>query len=218
MTRLPRPPVICIVTRVRGAAASGERSALIARLSTAAGAGASMIQVRDRQVDDRTLLEFTSQLVAAVRSAGTLVLVNERTDVALAGGADGIHLRGDGPTIEDVRRTAPALLIGRSVHSEDEAAAAAIEAPDYLVFGTVFQSTSKSADHPLAGPEGLARVCRRVTVPVLAIGGITVSRAATVAAAGAAGIAGVSLFTDAPDIGATVAALRAALTPSTGNV
>lgn len=206
------------MTRVRGTASSPERRTLIGRLSIAAAAGATMIQVRDRQVDDRTLLEFTGQLMAAVRPSGALVIVNERTDLALASGADGVHLRGDSPAIGEVRRIAPALVIGRSVHTEHEAVEAASSSPDYLVFGTVFHSASKPADHLLAGVDGLAQVCRRVSVPVLAIGGISVPRGPAVAAAGAAGIAAISLFTDAPDVAATVAALRAALTPSSGNV
>lgn len=209
-----RRPVICVVTRARGAAGSGERQALLARLADAAAAGATMVQVRERQFDDRTLVRFVAEVIEAVRPSGTLVLVNERTDLALAAGADGVHLKSDAPSVADVRRIVrDGFAIGRSVHGADEAAA--VEAAggcDYLFFGTVFPSSSKRLDHPVAGVDALETVCQRVTLPVVAIGGISVERAARVAAAGAAGVAAISLFTETPDPGATVRALADALT------
>jgi len=89
---------------------------------------------------------------------------------------------------------------------------------DYLLFGTVFPSRSKRSDHPIAGPDALARVCRRVTIPVVAIGGVSVERGADIAGAGATGAAAISLFRDAQDIGAVVRDLRDALTVRAGNV
>ncbi len=85
---------------------------------------------------------------------------------------------------------------------------------DYLLFGTVFPSASKPADHPVAGVGALAAVCRGVRLPVLAIGGIAIDNADAVSAAGAAGIAAIGLFADAADTGAAVRALGGALTPS----
>lgn len=209
-----RQPAICVVTRARGRAGSSERDGLLARLTAAAEAGATMVQVRERQFDDRELLGFVRDVVDAVRPSGTLVLVNERTDIALAARADGVHLKSDAPSTADVRRIVPgAFLVGRSVHGDEEAAG--VEAAggcDYLFFGTVFPSASKSAGHPVAGLDGLEAVCRRVTLPVVAIGGISVERAPRVAAAGAAGVAAISLFAEAPDVGAKVRALADALT------
>lgn len=209
-----RRPIICVLTRARGHAESPEREAVLARLEAAASAGATMVQVRERQLDDRQLITFVRQIGARVRPAGAIVTVNDRIDIALAAGADGVHLKSDGPPAEDVRRiVSQGFLVGRSVHGEDEAAAvAASGACDYLMFGTVFHSRSKPADHPVAGVEMLARVCRRVEPPVVAIGGISIGRVAEVASAGAAGIAAISLFADAADLGGTVAALRDALT------
>lgn len=209
-----RLPAICIVTRVRGREGSAERAALLDRLERAARAGATMVQVRERQVDDRDLAGFVARLVDRVRPAGARVTVNDRTDIALAAGADGVHLKSQAPHAADVRRIVPAgFLIGRSVHAEEEAAAvAAAGGCDYLLFGTVFPSPSKPPDHPAAGVGALAAVCRRVPLPVLAIGGIGVDRAGAVVAAGAAGVAGISLFTDAVDVAATVRGLRDALT------
>jgi thiamine-phosphate pyrophosphorylase len=217
--RLERP-IICVVTRARGRSGSPERRALLERLAAAAGAGASLVQIRERQFNDRDLAGFVREVVAAVKPAGALVTVNDRTDVALVAGADGVHLKSDGPSPQDVRRIVPPdFVVGRSVHHEDEAVAmAATNACDYLLFGTVFPSRSKPPDHQVAGIDALARVCRSVTLPVLAIGGVTVDRAGELIRAGAAGVAAISLFSDAPDVAAVVHALRDALTVRSGNV
>ncbi len=208
-----RRPAICIVTRGRGTEDSEERARLLARLAEAAVAGATLVQVRERQFDDRQLLRFVEQVIAAVRPAGTRVLVNDRPDIALAAGADGVHLKSDSVPVEDVRTLVPPdFIIGRSVHSVPSAVAAAGTSCDYLLFGTVFRSASKPPDHPITGIEGLEAVCRRVPTPVLAIGGMSVERAAEVTAAGAAGLAAISLFSEARDIGGAVRALRDALT------
>jgi thiamine-phosphate pyrophosphorylase len=214
------PPLICIVTRARGLPGSEERHRLTARLETAARAGAGMVQVRERQFDDRLLTQFVQEVIAAIKPARTRVIVNDRTDVALAAGADGVHLKSDAPPAAEVRRMVPpGFLVGRSVHSAEEAVAvAAAGGCDYLVFGTVFRSASKIDDHPIAGVEALARACAAVSLPVIAIGGISPGRAREARAAGAAGVAAISLFTDAPDIAAVTAALHDALTLPPGNV
>ena len=209
-----RRPVICVVTRARGAADSVERTALLGRLAAAAAAGATMIQLRERQLDDRGLVRFVEEVVAAVRPSAALVIVNDRTDIALASRADGVHLKSNAPSAHDVRAIVPpGFVIGRSVHSAAEARE--VEATggcDYLFFGTVFPSASKPVDHPVAGVDALASTCRAVSIPVVAIGGISVSTAREVAAAGAAGIAAISLFAGPSDVSATVHAIADALT------
>lgn len=209
----PRP-ALCLVTRVRGRAGSAERTALLEHLTAAARGGVDLIQVRERQFSDRDLISFVRALAAQASPYGARVVVNDRTDIALAAGAAGVHLKSHAPPAPDIRSIVPdGFLIGRSVHSEMEAAAvAAAGGCDYLLFGTVYPSASKPADHPVAGLEALAAVCRRVALPVLAIGGITVERAPAVAAAGAAGIAAISLFSTSPDVAGEAAALRHALT------
>ena len=214
------PPLICVLTRARGDRGSPERTHLIARLSAAAAAGASMIQIRERQMDDRTLLDFTCELIAATRHTSCLVTLNDRVDIALAAAANGVHLKSDGFTAADIRRiTSQDLVIGRSVHSTTEAIQAQEDGGyDYIFFGTVFPSASKPADHPIAGLEALRQVCSQVSLPVVAIGGITPSRADTVATAGASGAAAISVFAEARDTAEAVEALRAALTRSRGRV
>jgi thiamine-phosphate diphosphorylase len=213
-------PAICVITRARGTSRSAERLRLLERLSAAAEAGATMIQVRERQLDDRRLMDFVADVQGAVRPRGCLVLVNDRTDVAIASGADGVHLKSDAPSGTDVRAIVPAgFVVGRSVHSLEEARAGIDTGGcDYLLFGTVFPSRSKPDGHPVAGIEALERVCQSVQLPVLAIGGITEARARQVADAGAAGIAAISLFAEAGDIQTTVGQVRDALTRSQGSV
>jgi thiamine-phosphate diphosphorylase len=215
-----RRPIVCVVTRARGVEGSPERQALLERLAAAAAAGAAMIQVRERQLSDRALAQFVRELIAHTRETACRILVNDRSDIAIATGAAGVHLKAHSVAPTDARRIAPVpFLIGRSVHSEEEAAS--IEAAggcDYLLFGTVFRSASKPDDHPIAGIDALRRVCTRVTLPVLAIGGVDVPRAGAVVEAGAAGVAAISLFAESADIGTTVAALRDALTPQPRSV
>ena len=213
-------PAICVVTRGRGAQGSTERDLLLTRLHDAAAAGATMIQIRERQLDDRHLLRFIQDVKHACSGTGAAVVVNDRIDLALIAGADGVHLKGDAPSPSDVRElTPPGFLIGRSVHSVEEARDAASSAAcDYLVFGTVFPSASKRDGHAVAGTDALAAVCNAVNVPVIAIGGIDVSRARDAAACGARGVAAISLFSEARDIAAVTDSVRRALTLSQRNV
>lgn len=215
-----RVPIVCVISRARGAQGSAERAVLMDRLAAAARAGATMIQVRERLLDDRALAAFVRDLVVATSATGCQVIVNNRPDIALAAGAAGVHLKSDSMAASDVRRIAPRpFVVGRSVHSADEAVAAEDAGGcDYLVFGTVFPSSSKPDDHPVAGTDGLYRVCARVSLPVVAIGGITAARARTARTAGAAGIAAISLFSESADIGDAVLSVRNALTPQLGSV
>lgn len=209
-----RAPVICLVTRVRGDAGSADRARLLERLAVAAASGADFIQVRERQLSDRALASFTATLVEQVSGTACRVLVNDRTDVALAAGAHGVHLKSDGPEATDVRRLAPSgFIVGRSIHSTGEAVAASRAGGyDYLLFGTVFPSQSKPDGHPVAGLDALHAACAAATVPVLAIGGIDVGRARQAMEAGAAGIAAIGLFAGAPDLASLLTELRTSLT------
>lgn len=169
--------------------------ALIERAARAARDGVAVIQVRERDLADRDLAALVRRVVGAVGPA-TLVLVNDRPDVALAAGAHGVHLRADSMPGRRVRAmTPPGFVVGRSVHDLAEAAAAEAEGGyDYLLFGTVFASAGKPPGHRIAGLEALREVCRRSSVPVIAIGGIDRSRIALVEQAGAAGFAAVGMF------------------------
>ena len=191
-------PVICLVTDRRRLSDGSERG-LIEQITAAARAGVHLIQIRERDLDARALTQIAAAAVDAVRGTSARILVNDRTDVALAAGAHGVHLRGDSAAATRVREIVPpGFLIGRSVHSSEEAQRAAREGGlDYLMFGTVFETASKPG-RPAAGPGALAAIARGLPLPVLAIGGITISRMAEVAEAGAAGVAAIGLFGDLP--------------------
>jgi thiamine-phosphate pyrophosphorylase len=159
----------------------------------ASEAGVDMIQIRAKEISGRTLTDL-------VRSAITLagaskILVNTRTDIALACGAHGVHLPARSIAPGLIRTIAPAgFLIGVSCHDIEELAAAEQEGADFAVYGPIFPAISKAAGPPV-GIEGLRKAVRSVThVPIYALGGITKQNAARCLDAGAAGIAGISLF------------------------
>ena len=181
--------------------AGNQTEALVLRVASAARAGVHLIQIRERDLDARSLTALVERCVAAVTGTRARVLVNDRLDVALAAGAHGVHLRAESLPAPRARNIAPpGFLIGRSVHSQDEAIRAEEgEGLDYLVFGTVF-STSSKPEATVAGLSGLAAVTASTRLPILAIGGMTVSTVGALRDAGAAGFAAIGLFADgAPD-------------------
>jgi thiamine-phosphate pyrophosphorylase len=190
--------VFCLVTdrrRLCSEAVGFEeaRRRLIDQAKWAVASNIDLIQVRERDLEAADLARLVSDVVRVSRGSGTRVVVNDRLDVALACGADGVHLRHDSVAAEAVRTIAPAgFLVGRSVHGAAEAVGAG--PVDYLIAGTIFPSSSKPAGTPILGLDGLAEVVQAVAVPVLAIGGITHERLDEVAATGAAGSAGIGLF------------------------
>jgi thiamine-phosphate diphosphorylase len=194
-------PIICLVTR--GAV---ERPVLDT-IVEAARAGVDLVQIRERGLDDRALLELTRAAVEATRDTPCRVLVNDRFDIAVIANAPGVHLRSDSFPATRVRAAAPqGFLIGRSVHDAAEAAAVA-PGCDYLIFGTVFSSASKPGAPP-AGLAALRAACAAVHIPVLAIGGISTGNVGDVAAAGAAGVAAIGLFHGREPIASIVSMVR----------
>ena len=199
---------ICLVTDRR------QRSP-IEQAAEAVDAGVDLIQIRERGLESAELAALVAEVVRIVRGSRTRVVVNDRLDVAIACDAHGVHLRGDSVAPVRARSIARAgFLVGRSVHTVDEAQACAPHV-DYLIAGTVFPTSSKPGRTELLGQSGLASIAAAVRVPVLAIGGITTDRVAAVSAAGAAGIAAVTLFADSErPIKEVIRTLRARFTMS----
>ena len=187
-------PVVCLITDRRRLGSSWQ-TALVVRVRAAARAGVHLVQVRERDLEGGALARLVSACVEAVRGTRTRILVNDRLDVALAAGAHGVHLRRDSFAAPRVHACVPApFLVGRSVHSvADAVATTRAGGIDYLIFGTVFSSTSKPGGGT-AGLGALAAVTAATPIPVLAVGGMTVERARDAVAAGAAGIAAISMF------------------------
>lgn len=203
-----RPVIICMITDGR---CTGGRdvNATVERVAAAARAGVHLVQVRERHLEGGALLDLVSRCVARVRGTTARIVVNDRLDVALAAGAHGAHLRSDSFSAARARPTAPpGFLLGRSIHDAGAAQVAASSA-DYLIFGTVFQTTSKPG-RAAAGLPALADVVRATTLPVLAVGGVTIENIPDVARAGAAGIAAIGLFADTPVDGLPAIVQRAA--------
>ena len=187
-------PVVCLITDRRRFGPSWE-TALVERVRAAAHAGVHLVQIRERDLDGGPLTRLVASCVEAVRGTQTRVIVNDRFDVALAAGAHGVHLRADSFAAPRVRARAPSpFLISRSVHSVGDAVAAAdAGAVDYLIFGSVFETSSKPG-RASAGLAALADVASATRIPVLAVGGITAERIGDVMAAGASGVAAISMF------------------------
>ena len=175
-----------------------ERRGLVEQARRAAADGVDLIQIRERDLEAADLVFLVAELVAVTAGSSTRVVVNDRIDIALATHAAGAHLRGDSVSVEAARRLLPPpLLVGRSVHTVEEARAA--EGADYVIAGTVFPSASKTSSAgsvELLGLDGLRAIVNASPVPVLGIGGITPDRIADVLGTGAAGIAAIGLFID----------------------
>jgi thiamine-phosphate pyrophosphorylase len=170
----------------------------------AAAAGTGWIQIRQKDLAARTLVELTRFAIVETRATAARVLVNDRLDVALAANAAGVHLGEKSLPLETVsewRRSAgrPDFLIGVSCHSLEAARAAARGGADYVFFGPVFATPSKAAFGPPQGIERLREVCASVEIPVLAIGGVNLENARACITAGASGIAAIRLFQDIAD-------------------
>jgi len=177
----------------------GRTHAQIARAAIAGGA--RIIQIRDKIASDRKFYADALELRRITREAGVLLFVNDRVDIAAAVQADGVNL-GQTDLPAAVARTilGKGVLIGTSADSLEQAARAVEEGADYVGFGPVFPTTTKLDAGPVSGIETLRRVCESSSVPVVAIGGISIANIASVAAAGAACAAVISAVVCADDM------------------
>jgi thiamine-phosphate pyrophosphorylase len=178
---------------------------LVARTAAAVRGGATMVQVRLKDVEARTLTEVTRAMVAAV---AVPVLVNDRADVAIAAGAHGVHVGPEDVPVAAIRRFAPAgFVIGASLGVGDDPAA--VDRADYVGIGPVYPTASKADAGSAIGVAGFAAVRTLASRPVVGIGGITALNAATLRHAGADGIAVIHAVLSQSDPEAAARALRA---------
>lgn len=176
----------------------------------ALAAGAPAVQLRDKSADARTLFEQAVALRTITREFGALLFVNDRLDIALAAGADGVHLGPDDMPPEAARRAAlPPFLIGWSTDDPDEARRAQAAGIDYLGTGAVFGTMNKDVSGQQIGPGGLRRVVQSVKIPVVGIGGVSERNVTEVAATGAAGAAVIGAIMTSTDVARSVSALLA---------
>lgn len=160
--------------------------------------GVDFVQVREKTGPARNLYETTLQILPHARKAGAGVLVNDRVDVALATGADGVHLAGKSLPPRIARKLIGELLLGVSVHGLAEAREAVSGGADYVTFGHVYPTSSKPGLPP-RGLIELAEIVESVNIPVLAVGGIEPSNALEVLKTGVSGISVISTILAAPD-------------------
>jgi thiamine-phosphate pyrophosphorylase len=193
----------------------GAGPALEARAGKLLAARPCCLQLRAKTATARALEAGGRRLRALCRAAGVPFCVNDRLDVALVVGADVVHLGQDDLPLADAQRVRaaagrPEMLIGFSTHNPAQAAAAAAAGADYIGFGPVFGTRSKAHPDPTVGLDALAEVCRAVTVPVVAIGGITLEAVPAVARAGASAAALIAAIAAAADPQAAGRAVAAA--------
>lgn len=203
--QLPRP-ILCLITD-RRLVSSADLPSVAA---DAAAGGVTLVQLREKDLPTRALLELALRVQEALEPLGVPLVVNGRADVAFAAGVAGVHLPANGLPVAGARAAlGPRALIGRSVHSALEVAQSASEALDYLVLGTIFPSRS----HPASPRVGLAaiRATSKSTIPVVAIGGIDPDNALEVIAAGAGGVAVISSILAQPRPRLAAERLRAAV-------
>ncbi len=214
-----RGPLLCYVTDRRslsGIKPAEQLETLLRKIGAATEAGVDWIQIREKDLSGKDCSSLTREALQRAEkfrangTAATRILVNDRLDVALAERAGGVHLGEKSLPLAEAMRLVEKrgerkdFLIGVSCHSLEAASGGA----DYLFFGPVFPTPSKAAFGEPQGLERLAEVCRAVSIPVLAIGGITLGNAADCLAAGASGIAAIRLFQDAREISSLVQSLR----------
>jgi thiamine-phosphate pyrophosphorylase len=210
-----RKPLLCYVTDRRSLAGSPDLAGkvLLQKIGQAAKAGVDWIQIREKDLSGRELAKLAEQAILGAGS-GSSVLLNDRVDVACATGAAGVHLGENSLPVSEARKLVDKggakanFLVGVSAHSLEGALQAEDGGADYVIFGPVYTTPSKASLGEPQGVQRLKEICNRLTIPVLAIGGITQENAGECVAAGAVGIAAIRLFQDAEDLDEVVRDLR----------
>jgi thiamine-phosphate diphosphorylase len=207
-TRISRDALRLYLCTDRALAAGRDIAALV---EEAVAGGVTCVQLREKNIPSREFFGLAVRMREVTRRLRVPLIINDRFDIALAAGADGVHLgRSDLPVREARRAAGPRFVIGASASTPEEALRAEAEGADYLGAGAVF-STGTKRDAGVIGLEGLRRVCAAARIPVAGIGGVSAGNAAAVVEAGAAGIAVISALLARPDVRAAAAELRGAV-------
>jgi thiamine-phosphate pyrophosphorylase len=185
-------------TNARTTPATEDFAKLLQLVQAAVAAGIDFVQIREKKLPAKVLYELTVKAVAITTASATRLLVNDRADIAAAARADGVHLTTTSLPASVVRAAfGNDFLIGVSTHSMQEAIDAGEQGADFIVFGPVFKTISKSELGNPQGVEQLRLVCREVKpFPVVALGGVTTANVAACLAAGAQGVAAIDMFHD----------------------
>lgn len=213
LSRLPRPLLYLITegkTTRATTPASEDFRRLLALVESAVAARIPLVQIREKHLSARTLYELSLRAAAVTRGTQTMLLVNDRADIARCAGACGVHLTTESIGPEIIRRTfGPDFLIGVSTHSLEEARRARDLGADFATFGPVFETPSKRIYGPPVGLEKLRRAALALApFPLLALGGMTSENACEALSAGAQGLAAIRLFADPDELGRVARAIR----------
>jgi thiamine-phosphate pyrophosphorylase len=206
---LPRPITYLITSGETNSAtgpADEEFRRLLALIESAVAARVTLVQLREKSLTARALYELSKAAAHIARGSSTRVLVNDRADVARAAGCDGVHLTTSSLDAAVVRRVfGEEFLIGVSTHTLVEARGARDGGADFAVFGPVFDTPSKRAYGPPAGPEALSEAARELSpFPIVALGGIEEGNVRDALRAGAMGVAGIRLFSNGQNLTRTM--------------
>jgi thiamine-phosphate pyrophosphorylase len=205
---LPPRPFLYPIVDVE---ALGDRALGPAVAALVAG-GAKIVQFRAKGLADRRFLDLAAEALAAARAGGAMLIVNDRPDVAVILGADGVHVGQDDLAPRQIRPLLPAgTLLGVSTHDMGQLERAAGEPVDYVAIGPVFPTRTKADPDPVVGLEMVRRARALSARPLVAIGGITEANARLVVNAGADGVAVVAALLSQPDLAAAVRRFVAAL-------
>jgi thiamine-phosphate pyrophosphorylase len=197
-----QPPHLYLITSGKTTAqttpASKDFASVLELVRAAVAAGIDLVQIREKNLSASVLYQLTLSAAAITRTSPTKLLVNDRSDIAFAAGADGVHLTVRSLPAGVVRRAFGAeFLIGASTHSMAEADVARRGGADFVVFGPVFATSSKTDYGKPVGLASLAQLALGLApLPVLALGGLEIANVADCIQAGAGGIAGISMFSD----------------------
>jgi thiamine-phosphate pyrophosphorylase len=186
------------VTNAQTTPATEDFSNVLRLVEAAVSAKIDLIQIREKQLSAKVLYQLSSSAAAITRASATKLLVNDRSDIAAACGADGVHLTSSSLPPETIRLTFGAeFLIGVSTHSLAEATSSRDGGADFVVFGPIFDTPSKRQYGEPVGLSALRRVSSELApFPVLALGGVTRDNVADCIQAGAAGVAAITMLND----------------------
>ena len=176
---------------------AGRRTPDIIRAALAGGV--KLVQLREKELAPDPFVELAGEARRLTADAGALLIINDRLDVALAVGADGVHLGRNDTPVDEARRLAPDLIIGASSHSMEEALDAEKRGASYVNIGPLFPTKTKAWDSRFLGLEGLKRIAPAVSIPFTVMGGIKMEHVRDLAAAGARTLAVITAITAAPD-------------------
>jgi len=214
MSKSLSQPILYLITRGATIETTSRESPefqdILLQIKAAVAAEIDLVQIREKRLGARVLFELAERAVEITRESGTRILVNDRADIAAGAGAHGVHLTTRSLDVAVIRNSfEKRFLIGASTHSWEEAHQAYEQGADFVVLGPIFPTRSKEQFGPSLGLEKLSDVCGKLgDFPVLALGGISESTAQQCFAAGASGVAGISLFSEPTNLKGIVAAIK----------